>query len=186
MNYTFTKCKNIRSLSNLTIRDTISSAKGTFAECENLTTVTNIQVLVNGSVADFFKGCYRLNKIILLSFPNTKYLTSVFEGCAALTVSPLENTSDNVLDIENIFKGSGITSLTNLTFSENIDDISSFFEGYISRVLNSNYTPKDTEEVTELSTQDDTVFELYQDVTNIHFNNNIKPKTVRVGYLDIE
>lgn len=122
------------------------------------------------------------------SSPNLTFdenITNANNFIADTPLTTIENLTFNANKVK-FTNCKSLRNIRNITFSENIDDISSFFEGCISRVLNSNYTPKDTEEITELSTQDDTVFELYQDVTNIHFNNNIKPKTVRVGYLDIE
>lgn len=119
MNYTFAECPNITSLTNVVIPNSVVAVSGMFSGCP-LTSITNMTVNVNGSISGLFKGCNKLTTINTLRIPNVTDISNTFDGCtdlANLNGFELPNTCTNV---SNLFKGCYSLTQLAMNFGANI------------------------------------------------------------------
>lgn len=134
---------------------TLTSTASWFAECENLATIENLNLLKTANVTnmhEMFYGCSSLTSIDLSSF-NTANVTDMggmFHGLSNVTTLDLSgfNTS-SVTSMERMFFDSGLTSLDVSSFNTtNVTNMVAMFHGV--QVENLNLSNFDTRNVTTM------------------------------------
>ena len=136
MNYTFAECPNITTLSNITISRNVTSVEGMFKGCP-LTSISNITVNVSGSINGLFMGCNQLTTINTFRIPNVTDLSNVFNGCSNLTTLIGFELPSSVTNISNLFNGCyALTTIENITFSSNITEANTWYPPYLETLQN--------------------------------------------------
>lgn len=136
MNYTFAECPNITTLSNITISRNVTSVEGMFKGCP-LTSISNITVNVAGSINGLFMGCNQLTTINTFRIPNVTDLSNVFNGCSNLTTLIGFELPSSVTNISNLFNGCyTLTTIENITFSSNITEANTWYPPYLETLQN--------------------------------------------------
>ena len=136
MNYTFAECANITTLSNLIIPEIVTSVEGMFSGCP-ITTVNNATVNVRGSIKGLFKGCDLLQSISILRIPNVTDVSNLFQGCISLNSLSSFSLPTTLINIDNLFNGCySLVSLNNFTFGDKITSSNNWHPNNLETITN--------------------------------------------------
>ena len=137
MNYTFAECPNVTELRNVVIPASIVEIEGLFFKCP-ITSITNMNVYVNGSIAGLFKGCNKLETINTLRIPNVTSVASTFEGCSILSTLTGFELPTSCTDVSNLFNGCYSLTSLGMDFGENIVSGNNWFPPNLETLYDTN------------------------------------------------
>ena len=136
LRYCFAGCPNINELSDVTLSSNIGDASYMFSG-SGLRSINNVSTSCR-TIIGMFSNCDNLVEVNNFTASATTSYESLFEGCRGMTVAPIVEIPNTIINISKMYKDcSSLVSIDGMVLHGNITETSEFIAG-CNNLINAN------------------------------------------------
>ena len=136
LRYCFSECANLSKLENIELGASIGDASYMFAG-SGISSIKNVTTEC-GKIVGLFSNCDKLVSVENFNATGTTSYESLFEGCCAISIAPITNIPNTIINISKMYKGcSSLTSINGMNLHKNIVNFDEFIND-CPNLINAN------------------------------------------------